>query len=146
MPLCDVFHDFHGQLVLVDRQVGGSEDGRHLVLSGRNLVVLGLGEDSQLPQLLIKLLHVCRDAGLDGAKIVVFHLLALRGAGAKKGTAAEDQILALLPKRLVNQEIFLFWTDGGSDALCGGVAKKGQHTQRLLTDRLHRAEERGLLI
>ena len=31
--------------------------GRHLVLARRYLVVLGLGEDTQLPQFLVKILH-----------------------------------------------------------------------------------------
>ena len=53
----DLAHDLHGQLVVVDGDVGGVEDGRQLVLARCNLVVLGLGGHAQLPQLLVQLLH-----------------------------------------------------------------------------------------
>jgi hypothetical protein len=50
-------HHLHGQLVVVGGDVGGGEDGGHFVLGGGNLVVLGLGQNAQLPQLVIQLLH-----------------------------------------------------------------------------------------
>ena len=46
-------HDLHCELVVVGRDVGGGEHRRHLVLARCYLVVLGLGEDAELPQLLV---------------------------------------------------------------------------------------------
>ena len=58
--------------------------GRQLVLRGGDLVVLGLGEDAELPELLVQLVHERRHARLDGAEIVVVQLLALGRACAPK--------------------------------------------------------------
>ena len=49
--------------------VGGGKDGRELVLRGRGLVVLGLGQDAQLPQLVVQLLHERLDARLADGKL-----------------------------------------------------------------------------
>ncbi len=46
---CDILHDLHGELVLVGCKVSCSEDRCHLVLSGRNLVVLCLSKNAVLP-------------------------------------------------------------------------------------------------
>ena len=44
-----IFHDLHGQLVVVAGGVGVGVDGGQLVLGRGHLVVLGLGQDAQLP-------------------------------------------------------------------------------------------------
>ena len=88
-----LLHDLHGELVVVRGHVGGGVDGGQLMLGGGHLVVLGLGEDAQLPQLFVQVLHVCLDPGLDGAEIVVVQLLALGRLRAEQGAASVDQIL-----------------------------------------------------
>ena len=85
--LSGFLHDFHGQLVVVVGNIGGCKDRRQLVLRGSHLVMLGLCEHAELPQLLIKLLHIRRNAGLDGAEIVVIQLLTLGRLRAEKGSA-----------------------------------------------------------
>ena len=52
----DLLHYLHRQLVVVGGDIGGGEDRRQLVLAGRDLVVLGLGENAELPQLLVQVL------------------------------------------------------------------------------------------
>lgn len=95
MTLGDLFHRLHDELVLVARGVGVDVDGSHLVLAGRDLVVLGLGEHTELPQLLIELLHVSTHAGTKRAEVVVIELLTLGGLGAEEGAAAQTQVHAL---------------------------------------------------
>ena len=97
----DLLHDLHGQLVVVGRHVHGGEDGRELVLRRRHLVMLGLRQDSELPQLAVQVLHVRGHAGLDNAEVVVFHLLAFGGAGAEEGSAREAQVVSLVEQLLV---------------------------------------------
>ena len=80
-----VLHHFHGELVVVRCHVGGGKNGRQLVLGGGHFVVLCLGQDPQLPQLLIQLFHKGSHPGLDGPKIVVFQFLALGRLSAKQG-------------------------------------------------------------
>ena len=74
-------HHLHGQLVVIGGDVGGGEDGGHFVLGGGNLVVLGLGQNAQFPQLIIQLLHKGSHSGLDGTEVVVIQLLPLGGLG-----------------------------------------------------------------
>ena len=51
-------HHFHGKLVVVHRHVGRVKDGRQFVLGGSHFVVFGLGRDPQLPQFLVKIVHI----------------------------------------------------------------------------------------
>ncbi|MPN51037.1 hypothetical protein SDC9_198678 [bioreactor metagenome] len=57
--------------------------------------MLGLGQNAQLPQLLLQLMHEGGDAGLEAAEIMVIHLLALAGARAEQGAAGIAQVGAL---------------------------------------------------
>ena len=78
MLLRDGTHDLHGQLVVVGRDVGGG-DTAHLVLARCDLVVLGLGEDAQLPQLLVELLHESSYTRTECAEVVIIHFLTFGG-------------------------------------------------------------------
>ena len=95
VALGDLFHRLHDELVLVARGVGVGVDGGHLVLAGGDLVVLGLGEHAELPQLFIELFHVGGHAGTERAKVVVVQLLTFRGLCAEQGAAAQAQVHAL---------------------------------------------------
>ena len=145
--LCrDLLHDLHGQLVVVGGDVGGGVNGRQLMLGGGDLVMFGLGKDTQLPQLFVQIFHVSSNAGLDDAEVVVIHLLPLGGFRAEQGSSGEDQILALLVHFLIHKEIFLLGTDVGADALDVGVAEELQDTHGLTVQGFHGAQQRGLLI
>ena len=124
-----LLHGLHGQLVVVAGGVGVGEDGRHLVLGGGNLVVLGLGVDAQLPQLFVEILHKGGDPGLDGAEVVVIQLLPLGGLGTEEGAAAELQVFALVVERFIHQEVLLLGADAGGDLLGSGVAPKSRSTR-----------------
>ena len=139
-------HHFHGQLVVIGGDVGGGEDGGHFVLGGGNLVVLGLGQNAQFPQLVIQLLHKGGHSGLDGAEVVVIQLLPLGGLGAVQGPAGEDQVFALVEGRFVDEEVFLLGAYGG---LYGGhilVAEELQNAHGLPVDGLHGAQQGGFLV
>ena len=118
-----LFHHFHRQLVVIRGQVGIGKDRSQLVLGGGHFIVLGFGENPQLPELLVQLLHESCHAGLDDAEIMILQLLALRRFIAEQGTAAQQQILPLLVEFLVHQEIFLFRPHRGGDAGGIGVAE-----------------------
>ena len=68
---CDLFHDLHGELVVVAGCVGVCIDGGHLVLSGGRLIVLGLAVNTQSPEVFVQVLHEGCYPGTDGAVIVV---------------------------------------------------------------------------
>ena len=87
-----LLHDLHRQLVLVSGDVAGRKHGRKLMLRGSDLVVLGLGVDAELPELLIEILHECRNARLDAAEIVIVKLLPLRRLCTEERTPGIDPV------------------------------------------------------
>ena len=141
-----LLHDVHGELVMVRSDIDGGENGRHLMLRGSHLIVLGLGQDSQLPQLGVQILHESLNARLDDAKVVVLQLLALGRLGAKEGAARHYQIGALAVDLLIHQEILLLRAHRGEHAHSLRIAKQPQDAQRLLVERLHGAQQRGLFV
>ena len=108
--------------------------------------MLGLCEDAELPELLVELLHVSRDSGLDGAEVVVVKLLTLGSLGAEEGPAGELEVLALVVERPVDQEILLLGSDGGDDAGHVGPAEEVKELDRFCADSLHGAEQGGLFV
>ena len=116
------------------------------MLGRGDLVVLGLGEDAELPQLIVQILHIGEDAWLDAAKVVIIQLLTLWGTSSEQGASGVNQILALGVQLLGDEEIFLLGTDRGDYLLDVLVAEQLQYTQCLDIQRLHRAQERGFLI
>ena len=87
--------DVHRQLILIARGVAVAVHGRHFVLAGGNLIVLGLGVDAELPELFVQVLHIGRHARANGAVVVIVQLLPLGRLRAKKRPAAHAKILAL---------------------------------------------------
>ena len=145
MLLRDGTHDLHGQLVVVGRDVGGGEHRRHLVLARCNLVVLGLGEDAQLPQLLVEILHESSYTRTECAEVVIIHFLTLRRHCTEQGAAGKDQVLALCVVLAVDQEIFLLRAYGGGYTL-NILAEQLEDAARLCADGVHRAQQRRFLI
>ena len=84
----------HNQLVVIYGHIALGVNGSQLMLSRSHLVVLGLGRHTQLPQLLIHILHEIRDPLPDNAEVVIVQLLSLRRHGAKQRPARKNQILA----------------------------------------------------
>ena len=144
--LCYLLHQLHGELVVVGGNVGGGEEGRQLVLCGGNLVVLGLGHDAELPQLLVQFLHKCGDAGLYRTEVVIFKLLTLGRLRAEEGAAGVHQVFALLVNALVDEEIFLFGADGGADGGDVVVAEELDDAHALTVDGLHGTQQRSFFI
>ena len=79
----NLLHDLHGQLVVIRGDVCHGENGSQLVLRGRYLIVLRFGQNTQLPQLRVQILHVGFYPGLDSTEIVVIQLLSLGRLGAE---------------------------------------------------------------
>ena len=108
--------------------------------------MLGLGEDAQLPQLVVQVVHEPLNPGLDGAEVVVFHFLSLGGLGTEEGAAGEEEILPLVVKGLVHQEVLLLRAHGGDDPGDVFVPEELQDPHGLLVKGFHGAEKRGLFI
>ena len=147
VALGHLLHRLHDELVLIVGGVGVAVDGSHLVLTGGDLVVLGLGEHAELPQLLVQLLHKGRHARADDAEVVVVQLLTLGRLAAEEGAAAQPQILTLEVQLAVNEEILLLGADLRRDLTDVLLAvEKMQQLHRFAANRLVRAQQRGLLV
>ena len=122
----NLLHDLHGKLVVIGCDIGRRIDRRKLMLRGRHFVMLRLGKNAQLPQFLVQIRHVGRDARLDRAEIVVVHLLPLRRLCPEKRASREDQILTFFVHFSVHEEVFLLRPDGSAHTLDVCVAKQPQ--------------------
>lgn len=138
-------HLFHGEQVLVDGTVGVGEDGRKLVLRGRNFVVLGLGCNAELPQIVVELFHEFIDRGADGTEVVLIELLAFARRRAEERTTGHDQVVAAFVILFSDEEILLLGADR-SDDLVAVFAEETQHALCLRVDRAHGAQKWRLLV
>ncbi len=77
---------------------------------------------------------------------MILHFLSLRCRSADQRSAAEEQVLSLFVKVLVNKEIFLFGTDRRVDVCDIFIAEKMQHSHSRFADSFHRTKKRCLLV
>ena len=98
----DLFEYLHCELVMVGGYVGRREDRSYLVLRGRDLVMLGLCKNSELPELFIHLAHERRYSFLDLTEVVVIHFLTLGRTCAEQCSAGQQQVLALVSELFIN--------------------------------------------
>ena len=134
------------KVVVIGGDICGGVDGRQLMLGRGHLIVLRLGQNTQLPELLIQIGHILRHTRLDSAEVMVIHLLTLGGSGTEQRAAAENQVLALAVHGAVHQEILLLGADRGANTFDIRVAKQLQDTHGLLVQGLHGAQQRGFFI
>ena len=141
-----LLHDLHGQLVVVGGDVRRGKNRCQFVLAGGDLVMLGLGIDAELPELLVQLFHEGLDPRLDGAEIVIVQLLAFRRHGAEERAAGINQVPALEVHVPVHKEILLLRTDIRDDLLDIRMAEQLQDAHGLPVQGLHAAQQRRLFI
>ena len=100
---------------MIGGDVGGLIDWGQLKLVRRDLVVTGLGGDAQPKQRQLEVLHKAQHTLFDGAKVVVFKLLAFGRPRALQGAIGEHQIGPLLVVLGVDQEVLLLGAALGHD-------------------------------
>ena len=130
---------------MVGGDVGVLEDRRDFVLARRDLVVPGLDRHADLVQLALDVHHERQDAVGDGPEVLILELLALGGLGAEERPAGVDEVRPVEVELPVDQEVLLLGPQVVNDAL-RLRAEQLQDADGLLRERLHRAEERRLLV
>ena len=115
------------------------------MLTGRNLVVLGLRGNGEAPQHVVELLHERIHRRPNGAEIVFVEFLALARRRAEQRAPAHDEILALLVIFLGNKEIFLLGTHIHR-YMTGLFAEQRQHALCLHVDGGHGTQKRSLFV
>ena len=145
MAICQQAHLLHGQQVVVDGAVRALVNGRQLVLGRCHFVVLRLGGNAKLPQLLVKVFHVLVDRRADGAEVMLLELLALARRIAEQRAVREHEVEALLVRIFRNQEVLLLATDCHLD-MPPWLAEQCEYAVELLFDDIARAQQRRLLV
>ena len=138
-------HLLHREEVLVDGAIRVRENRRELVLRRRDLVVLGLRGNAELPQLVVELLHELVHRRANGAEVVLLKFLALARRIAEQRAAGEDEVEALGVILLGDKEVLLLGADRSDDFLIA-FTEQLEHAVRLLVDGNHGAKKRRLLV
>ena len=138
MMFCrDSFERLHHDVVVVNSQGCILIDDCQLMLCRGHLIVLGLCRDTKLPELLVDIPHERRNSLAKGSEVVVIQLLPLRRHRPEQSSACVDEILSLLERVLVNQEILLLRPDGRRHFFGLVVSEEPQQPERLCIDRIH---------
>ena len=137
--------DVHDHHIVVHGHVARLEERGDFELRGGHLVVAGLGRHTQGPEGVVHAGHELQHALLDGAEIVVLHLLMLGRQASEEGAARLNQVGALQIQVAVHQEVLLLRTQVAVHT-GGGDAEALEHAGGLGAHRLHRAQQRGLLV
>ena len=124
-------------MVVIHCHIGRLVDGRHFMLCGSRLIMLGLGCYTQLPQLDIDIMHETTDTLTDNTEIVVIHLLSLGGGSTEQGSSGENNIFTLQSLGRIYQEIFLLRANGRQYFGSFCIAEQADDTDRLLAQSLH---------
>ena len=123
---CHLFQDTHHDLVVICCNINRCIDWRKLMLCRCNLIVLGLGCNSQLPALFIYFFHICGNSLTDGSEIMVIHLLSFRRHGSEKSASGVNQILSLHIFLFINKEILLLCTNRWCHSPGGRISEKSE--------------------
>ena len=123
-----------------------SKIGATSYCAGRDLVVAGLDRHAELGQLLLGLEHAREHALGDRPEVVVVELLALRRLGAEQRAAGGHEVRALEVVLLVDQEVLLLGADRREHVRHGRVAEQRQRADGAARQRVHRAQQRDLLV
>ena len=110
------------------------------MLSGCDLVVLCLGEDAELPEFLVKVVHELLYLGLDDTEVVVVHLLAFGCFRAEESPACVLDVGTLVVHLLGDEEVLLLGSDRCMNVFRVLVAEELQDTESLLVQGLHGSE------
>lgn len=136
----------HRKQVVVHSNRRLLKDGRHLKLSGRDLVVAGLDRDAELVALEFGFGDGGQNTAGNAAKVVVLELLVARRQATNQGAAADLEVGPHLVDAAVNEEELLLGSEGGVAALDVGLADEVEKTGGGGRDGLVGAEEDGLFV
>ncbi len=136
----------HRQLLMVGRDVSVLEHRRQLELPRRHFVVPRLGRNPELEQLALALEHEGEHALGNRAEVMVLELLAFGRRRSEQRASGGEQVRPREIEMPVDQKIFLLAAGEGDDVRWIHVSEQFQNSLRLLVQRLHRAQQRRLLV
>ncbi len=122
-----------------------SKIGASSVLRRRHFVVARLDRHAHLVELGLDFRHVVEHALGDGAEVLILELLALGRARPEQRAAGVDEVGPVVIEVAVDQEILLLGAAGGGHAR-GRHAEEIERARRLGGERLHRTQQRRLLV
>ena len=139
-------HDRHHELLVIGGHVCGFEVGRDLELPRRDFVVVGLGGDAELEELVFEGLHEDLDAPGDGPEVVIVELLALGRRCAKEGAPRKEQVGAAVREVRVDQKVLLLGATARVERRDVGFAHQPQDLLGRFVHRSVGTQKRDLLV
>ena len=115
-------------------------------LGRSDFVVAGLERDAEFEGLALEFHHEGEHAVRNGAEVLVLKLLATGGLRAEERATGGVEVGAQVVEARVDQEVLLLGPGGGGDEAGVLGAEELEEPLRLLVQRVHRTEERGLLV
>ena len=142
----DSLENFHREHVVVGGEVLVLEHRGEFELRRAHFVVARFRRDAELPKFLVDFRHKGKDAALDLSEVVVLELLVTRRADTEKRATGLHQVGTLPVKFSIDEEVFLFRSEGRERALVPFHAEKLRDAINLLRQGGLRTEQRGLLV
>jgi hypothetical protein len=133
VTMSNTVEDIHSQQVVINSQKSFFKDGSNFELGGGNFVVTGLDGNTQLGKFILTLTDGRQDTGGDLTKVMIFELLVTRGETTQQGTTGDLEIRTESVKTTVNQEVFLFSTEGSVNKFGAVLCKTNRKTLVSLT-------------
>ena len=145
MLSCGTLHYLHSELVMVGGDIYGIIDRSKLMLGRCSFVMLGLGIDTQPPQLLVDILHISCDSCFYRSEIVVVKLLSFGCRCAVERSSCKYQVFSVGIHFSVDKEILLLGTCIGDNS-CSVRAEQLHYTQCGFIDSIAGAQQRCFFI
>ena len=130
--LGNLLHGLHYYLVMVHCDIGSFVNRCKLMLGRSNLVVLGLGCNTEFPEFKVEVLHERSDSFSYRTEIVIVHLLTLVCGGSEKSSSCKNHVRTSEILCPVYKEILLFRSYRGSNLGSLGIAEESYDTECLL--------------
>ncbi len=146
VAFCHAFQCGHDHLVVVGGNVGLFVNRSDFELSGGYFVVTGLYRDSQFVEFVLNVHHERKYAAGNCTEVVVIQFLSFSRLGTEKGSAGHHEVGACKVEVAVNEEVFLFGTGIGSNAVTGLVAENLKDALCRGVNYLSSFQQRGLFV
>ena len=142
----DLAQHAHHKMVVIHRDVGVLKDRRHFELRRRDFVVACDNRHAELVELVLNFTDARLHPLGDTTEVVIFELLPARRCSAHQRARRHDEVGAKGKVRAVDDEEFLFHTEGGVHAQHPAVANEFKQFHGALRQHVGAAQQRRHLV
>ena len=137
---------FHGKHVVINGNTGFFEDGGNFELLRSDFIVTSLDGNTKLPKFKFSLRNGSQNVRRHGSKVMIFQLLMLRRNSTEQSTTSHAQVRTQSKVITINQEEFLFSSQGSVNFLDFSIAHQTKKFKGSNIDSFTAAQQNGLFI